>query len=152
MPITGENRVLTYLGLKKVNENPSTGIKALISLAKMEGPIQVNNLVFVIAPRVNAAGRMDDARKAVQLFITENEHDALELAGQLHSDNDDRREVDLSITEQAVAMIDNSETLKNRKTTVLHDAGWHKGVVGIVASRLIDKYYRPTVVLTDSGE
>lgn len=152
VPITGENRVLTYLGLKKVNENPSTGIKALISLAKMEGPIQVNNLVFVIAPRVNAAGRMDDARKAVQLFITENEHDALELAGQLHSDNDDRREVDLSITEQAVAMIDNSETLKNRKTTVLHDAGWHKGVVGIVASRLIDKYYRPTVVLTDSGE
>ena len=152
VPITGENRILTYFGLKQVNSNPSTGIRALIKLAKMEGEIHVNNLVFVIAPRVNAAGRMDDARKAVQLFISENENEALQLAEQLHSDNDERREVDLSITEQAIAMIDNDDFLKNRKSTVLHDSGWHKGVVGIVASRLIEKYYRPTVVLTDSGE
>jgi single-stranded-DNA-specific exonuclease len=118
----------------------------------MEGQIHVNNLVFVIAPRVNAAGRMDDARKAVQLFIAEDENSAMDLAEQLHSDNTDRREVDLTITEQAFAMIDNSELLQGKKSTVLHNASWHKGVVGIVASRLIEKYYRPTIILTDSGD
>lgn len=152
VPMVGENRVITYFGLQKVNKSPSTGIKALMKLAKMEGQIHVNNLVFVIAPRVNAAGRMDDARKAVQLFIAENESEALNLAGQLHSDNTDRREVDQSITEQAFAMIENNELWRDRKSTVLYDSGWHKGVVGIVASRLIEKYYRPTIVLTDSGD
>ncbi|MCU0403974.1 MAG: single-stranded-DNA-specific exonuclease RecJ, partial [Chitinophagaceae bacterium] len=152
VPIIGENRILTYYGLKKVNDSPSTGVKALIKLSNMEGLIHVNNLVFVIAPRVNAAGRMDDARKAVELFISENDEKAFQFAEELHSDNDERREVDLSITEQAIAMIDNNEDLRIRKSTVLHDATWHKGVVGIVASRLIEKYYRPTVVLTDSGE
>jgi len=152
VPMRGENRILTYFGLQKVNNRPSTGIRALIELAKMQGEIHVNNLVFVIAPRVNAAGRMDDARKAVQLFISDDYNEAANLAEQLHSDNTDRREVDLTITEQAFAMIENSEAHRNRKSTVLHDAGWHKGVVGIVASRLIEKYYRPTIVLTDSGD
>ncbi len=152
VPITGENRILTFFGLQKVNTNPSTGVKALMKLAEMEGQIHVNNLVFVIAPRVNAAGRMDDARKAVQLFIAEDEDEAMGLAEQLHSDNTDRREVDLTITEQAFAMIDNNELLRSRKSTVLHNSGWHKGVVGIVASRLIEKYYRPTIILTDSGD
>jgi single-stranded-DNA-specific exonuclease len=152
VPMNGENRILTFFGLQKVNQNPSTGIKALMKLAKMEGQIHVNNLVFVIAPRVNAAGRMDDARKAVQLFIAEDENSAMDLAEQLHSDNTDRREVDLTITEQAFAMIDNSELLQGKKSTVLHNASWHKGVVGIVASRLIEKYYRPTIILTDSGD
>lgn len=152
VPIRDENRILTFFGLQKVNQRPSTGIRALIELAKMQGEIHVNNLVFVIAPRVNAAGRMDDARKAVQLFIAEDYNEAANLAEQLHSDNTDRREVDLTITEQAFAMIENDEAHRNRKSTVLHDAGWHKGVVGIVASRLIEKYYRPTIVLTDSGD
>ncbi len=152
VPMRGENRILTYYGLQKVNQRPSTGIRALIELAKMQGEIHVNNLVFVIAPRVNAAGRMDDARKAVQLFISDDYQEAINLAEQLHSDNTDRREVDLSITEQAFAMIENNAFHRNRKSTVLHDAGWHKGVVGIVASRLIEKYYRPTIVLTDSGD
>ncbi len=132
VPIRDENRILAFFGLKKVNQRPSTGIRALIELAKMQGEIHVNNLVFVIAPRVNAAGRMDDARKAVQLFIAEDYNEAANLAEQLHSDNTDRREVDLSITEQAFAMIENNEAHRNRKSTVLHDAGWHKGVVGIV--------------------
>jgi single-stranded-DNA-specific exonuclease len=152
VPISGENRLLAYFGLKKVNSNPSTGIKALMELAKMEGEVHVNNLVFVIAPRVNAAGRMDDAKKAVQLFVSENIEEAKDLAEQLHSDNTDRREVDLTITEQAFAMIENDSAMLLRKSTVLHDASWHKGVVGIVASRLIEKYYRPTIILTDSGE
>jgi single-stranded-DNA-specific exonuclease len=152
VPMVGENRILTYFGLKKVNDNPSTGIKALIELSKMEGEIHVTNLVFVIAPRVNAAGRMDDARKAVQLFIAKNENEAKDLAQQLHSDNTDRREVDQTITEQAFGMIENNEAMILRKSTVLHNAGWHKGVVGIVASRLIEKFYKPTIILTDSGD
>jgi single-stranded-DNA-specific exonuclease len=152
VPITNENRVLTYFGLKKVNHDPSIGVKALLKLAKADREIHVNNLVFVIAPRVNAAGRMDDAKKAVELFIAKNEGEAMLLAEELHSDNTDRREIDLSITEQAVAMLENNLNLQNKKSTVLHNAAWHKGVVGIVASRLIEKFYRPTIVLTDSGD
>jgi single-stranded-DNA-specific exonuclease len=152
VPITNENRVLTFFGLKKVNRDPSLGVKTLLKLAKADGIIHVNNLVFVIAPRVNAAGRMDDAKKAVELFIAKDEGEAMLLAEELHSDNTDRREIDLSITEQAVAMLENNLNLQNKKSTVLHNAGWHKGVVGIVASRLIEKYYRPTIVLTDSGD
>ncbi len=106
----------------------------------------------MIAPRVNAAGRMDDARKAVQMFISETYEEALSFAEMLHSDNTDRKEADSNITEEALAIIDNDEILINRKTTVVFQPHWHKGVVGIVASRLIEKYYRPTIVLTKSGE
>ena len=150
--MTGENRVLTFFGLKQVNENPSTGIKALMHLAELKDKVHVNNLVFVIAPRVNAAGRMDDARKAVELFIEDDFDKALALAEQLHSDNTDRREADSTITEEALALLENDTHNPHRKTTVLYQGHWHKGVVGIVASRLIDKYYRPTIVLTNSGE
>jgi single-stranded-DNA-specific exonuclease len=149
--ITGENRVMAYFGVKQVNENPSVGIKALMKLAKVEKEMHINNLVFIIAPRINAAGRMDDAKKAVQLFIEKDEIRAMELAEILHSDNTDRREADASITEEALAMIESDEKLKNQKSTVVYQPHWHKGVVGIVASRLIDTYYRPTVVLTKSG-
>lgn len=150
--MTGENRVLTFFGLQQVNENPSTGIKALMHLAELKDKVHVNNLVFVIAPRVNAAGRMDDARKAVELFIEEEFDKALALAKQLHSDNTDRREADSTITEEAISLLENDEHNNHRKTTVLYQGHWHKGVVGIVASRLIEKYYRPTIVLTNSGE
>jgi single-stranded-DNA-specific exonuclease len=150
--MTGENRVFTFFGLKLVNENPSTGIKALMHLAELKDKVHVNNLVFVIAPRVNAAGRMDDARKAVELFIEEDFDKALALAQQLHSDNTDRREADSTITEEAMALLENDAHNPHRKTTVLYQGHWHKGVVGIVASRLIDKFYRPTIVLTNSGE
>lgn len=153
VPITGENRILAYYGVKKVNENPSPGIKALIELSGLQKSIiQINNLVFAIAPRINAAGRMDDASKAVQLFIEKDYEKAIEYAGMLHSDNDDRKETDTSITEQALQLIENDDTLIRRKTTVVYQPHWHKGVVGIVASRLIEKYYRPTVVLTQSGD
>ncbi|PWU02788.1 MAG: single-stranded-DNA-specific exonuclease RecJ [Bacteroidetes bacterium] len=153
VPITGENRVLTYYGIKAVNENPSPGVKALIQLGGLKKKlISVNNLVFVIAPRVNAAGRMDDARKAVQLFIEEDFEKALEYAGMLHNDNDDRKEADNTITNEALSLIESDQILVQRKSTVVFKDHWHKGVVGIVASRLIEKYYRPTVVLTRSGE
>jgi single-stranded-DNA-specific exonuclease len=152
VPMTGENRILAYYGLKKVNENPSTGIKALMQLAGIQKEMTITNLVFIIAPRVNAAGRMDDAKKAVQLFIEKDETKAKEFAEILHSDNTDRKEADSSITEEALAIIENDASLIARKTTVVYQEHWHKGVVGIVASRLIEKYYRPTIVLTKSGD
>lgn len=152
VPITGENRTLTYFGLKQVNENPCAGIKALMELSTVKPPLNVNNLVFMIAPRVNAAGRMDDARKAVQLFVEQDEKKAFEYAEMLHQDNADRKEADLNITSEALAMIEGDDVMIKRKTTVVYKDTWHKGVVGIVASRLISNYYRPTIVLTKSGD
>jgi single-stranded-DNA-specific exonuclease len=152
VPMTGENRILTYHGLKKVNKSPNNGIRALIHLSTLKKELQINNLVFMIAPRVNAAGRMDDARKAVLMFVAGTYEAALKYAEQLHADNTERKEADSTITEEALAIIEKDEILINRKSTVVYQSHWHKGVVGIVASRLIEKYYRPTIVLTQSGE
>ncbi len=152
VPITGENRILAYYGVKKVNENPCAGFKALMQLSNVTHQMHITNLVFVIAPRINAAGRMDDAKKAVQLFIEKDITKALEYAEMLHLDNTDRREADSTITDEALAMIEADEAMRSRKSTVVFQPHWHKGVVGIVASRLIETYYRPTVVLTQSGE
>jgi single-stranded-DNA-specific exonuclease len=152
VPMTGENRVMAYYGLKMVNESPCSGIKALMNLAKVEKQMYITNLVFIIAPRVNAAGRMDDARKAVQLFIEKDCDKAEALAKMLHDDNLERRIADSSITEEALALIEGDEVMVNRNSTVVYQEHWHKGVVGIVASRLIETYYRPTIVLTRSGE
>lgn len=152
VPIIGENRVLTFHGLKKANENPNLGIKALSTLSAIKLPMHIHNLVFMIAPRVNAAGRMDDARKAVQMFIAETENEALHFAEMLHSDNTDRKEADSSITQEALEIISNNSEWTKRKSTVVFQSHWHKGVVGIVASRIIETYYRPTVVLTQSGD
>jgi single-stranded-DNA-specific exonuclease len=152
VPMTGENRILAYHGLKKVNENPNHGIRALMELSGVTRDLRIQNLVFMIAPRINAAGRMDDARKAVQMFIAPRFEEALEYARLLHADNTDRKEADLNITGEALAMIEKQAAGALRKTTVVFQAHWHKGVVGIVASRLIEKYYRPTVVLTRSGD
>ena len=152
VPITGENRILAYFGLKKANENPNPGIGALIELSGLQKQLHITNLVFMIAPRVNAAGRMDDARKAVHMFISESKEEAKRYAEMLHSDNTDRKEADKTITEQALALIMEDADTPSRKSTVVFQSHWHKGVVGIVASRLIDHYYRPTIVLTQSGE
>ncbi|TWI90796.1 single-stranded-DNA-specific exonuclease RecJ [Chitinophaga japonensis] len=153
VPMTGENRTLAFHGLEKVNADPLPGIQALIQLSGLKEKLTISNLVFVIAPRVNAAGRMDDARKAVNLFVENDLDKALEIAAVLHADNFDRKEIDSNITKEAVALIQNDATLATRKSTVLFKADWHKGVVGIVASRLIDKYfYRPTIILTQSND
>lgn len=152
VPVIGENRTLAFHGLKKANENPNNGIKALSYLSGLGKQLLINNLVFMIAPRVNAAGRMDDARKAVEMFIAESYEEALHFAEMLHSDNTDRKEADSSITEQALAMINENKEWIGHKSTVVFQPHWHKGVVGIVASRLIEHHYRPTVVLTRSGE
>jgi single-stranded-DNA-specific exonuclease len=152
VPLTGENRVMAFFGLKKVNQDPNKGIKALIRLSNLTKEIQINNLVFMIAPRVNAAGRMDDARKAVQMFVSETEEEAFHYAEMLHSDNTERKEADSHITEEALALIINNPDWVNSKSTLVFQPHWHKGVVGIVASRLIEHYHRPTIVLTRSGE
>ncbi|MEO7308031.1 MAG: single-stranded-DNA-specific exonuclease RecJ [Ferruginibacter sp.] len=151
VPMTGENRILAYYGLEKINSVPNAGIKALIFLGGLQKKLSINNVVFVIAPRVNAAGRMDDAKKAVQLFIEDDYNKALEFAEMLHSDNTDRKEADSSITAEALEMISADLSLHNKKTTVVFRDHWHKGVVGIVASRLIETWYRPTIVLTESS-
>lgn len=152
VPVTGENRIIAYYGLKKVNENPNNGIRALIELNGLKTALKMINLVFMIAPRVNAAGRMDDARKVVHLFIEDDPVRAQSYASQLHADNSDRKEADSSMTEEALAILEKDSANSWRKSTVLYQPHWHKGVVGIVASRLIERYYRPTVVLTRSGE
>lgn len=152
VPMTGENRILAYHGLIKANQNPNNGIKALAKLSGLVQELHITNLVFMIAPRVNAAGRMDDASKAVEMFIAETEEEAMSYAEMLHSDNTDRKEADKTITEEALAQITDKEEWKSRKSTVVFQPHWHKGVVGIVASRLIETWYRPTIVLTQSGE
>lgn len=152
VPMTGENRILAYWGLQKVNKKPSVGIKAIREVAGIAGNMTITQVVFVIAPRVNAAGRMDDARKAVELFIEEDEERAKELANLLHNDNRQRKETDASITQEALEMILTNPSLQTSSSTVVFKDTWHKGVVGIVASRLIESHYRPTVVLTRSGD
>lgn len=152
VPVTGENRVLAFFGLKKLNSYPNPGIRALIELSGLKKEFSLNNVVFALAPRVNAAGRMDEATKAVELFIEEDFERAKQYAAALHQDNSDRKEADSTITDEALAIIENNETLIRAKTTVVFQPHWHKGVVGIVASRLIETFFRPTVVLTQNGE
>ena len=152
VPLTGENRILAFYGLKKANENPNNGIRALWEIGGLKKDLKIENLVFMIAPRVNAAGRMDDARKAVQLFVAETLEEAKEFATMLHEDNSDRREADASITEEALKLIADNASWISNKSTVLYQSHWHKGVVGIVASRVIESYFRPTIILTQSGE
>ena len=148
--LDGENRVLGFYGIKKANEQPSLSLKTLLEASDFKRTLQMSDLVFVIGPRVNAAGRMDDAKKAVELFIETDEEKVKEIAAALQADNLDRKEVDKTITEQAIQLLQQPHQ-QYKKSTVLFQTNWHKGVVGIVASRLIDHYYRPTIVLTESN-
>ena len=152
VPVVDENRTLSFFGLQKINDNPCNGLKAILEQSKQSLPIKMSSLVFTVSPRINAAGRMDDAKKAVQLFIEKDLTNARAIASLLQQDNLDRREADSTITEEALAQIENDPNHSIKKSSVVFQAHWHKGVVGIVASRLIEKYYKPTIVLTQSGE
>ncbi len=152
VPITGENRVLTHFGLKKLNQSPRSGLQALINFNKSNREITTSGIVFGIGPRINAAGRMDHAGAAVKLLLAPNSEEARELADQVDTKNDARRNFDTAITEEAFEMIASNEEFLNAKSTVLYKEDWHKGVIGIVASRCVDKYYRPTVILTESND
>lgn len=150
--MSGENRILAYRGLQKVNKNPNIGIRALANLSGLKKQLQIQSLVFMIAPRVNAAGRMDDARKAVELFTAADEAAARQYAEALHADNDERKLADRSITREALQQIESNPQWKQNVSTLVYQPDWHKGVVGIVASRLIETHHRPTIVLTRTGD
>lgn len=151
VPITGENRVLAYRGLNKVNTNPLPGLSRLIEISGKQGKLDITGVVFILAPRINAAGRMDDARHAVKLLIADGDDFDTELqAEQLNKLNADRKDLDKNITLSALDMIARDPVLLGRKSTVVYHPEWHKGVIGIVASRLTETYYRPTIVLTES--
>lgn len=151
VPMTGENRVLAFYGLKRANESPCLALQTLKELAAVKKPFTISDLVFIIAPRINAAGRMDDARKAIEFFIETDEQKSKDLAMLLQIDNADRKELDKNITDEALSILQAEEKDPRRHATVLYMPHWHKGVVGIVASRLIEHYYRPTIVLTESN-
>ncbi|HWD90505.1 MAG TPA: single-stranded-DNA-specific exonuclease RecJ [Mucilaginibacter sp.] len=149
--ITGENRVLAYFGLQKLNSDPCVGIKALMGIAGRTGEYTISNVVFLLGPRINAAGRIDDARHAVDLLISCHEDEANEKSALINMHNTERKGHDMTITDEALSMIDGDEVMLSRKSTVVFSENWHKGVIGIVASRLTEKYYRPTIVLTRSN-
>ncbi len=151
VPITGENRILAKFGCDKINTNPRAGIKALMSELKLSRNLDVTDLVFIIGPRINAAGRIAHGSEAVTLLI-ENDYDkAIEKTKKVQENNTNRKTLDKDITEEALAMVDNDVVLIGKKTTVLYQEHWHKGVIGIVASRLIEKYHRPTIILASSN-
>ncbi len=152
VPITGENRTLAHFGLQKLNQNPRPGLKALKEIAAIKNELDISGIVFTLGPRINAAGRVAHARGAVELLISSTETEANALAEKINIKNDLRREFDLNITEEAIAMIEGNEALLSAKSTVLFKETWHKGVIGIVAARCVEKYYRPTVILTESND
>ena len=152
VPINGENRILAFYGLKKLNENPRPGLKALRDIAGIRNELDISGVVFTLGPRINAAGRVAHAHGAIDLLISKTEEEANAFAEKVNLKNDLRREFDASITEEALAMISSDERKQKAKTTVLFKNTWHKGVIGIVAARCVERYYRPTVILTESNE
>ena len=150
VPIIGENRALAYFGLQVINSNPRPGMKAIIAEVKKD-ILTITDVVFIIAPRINAAGRMKHGNHAVTLLTETDYNLAVEYAVDIDQYNTDRKETDKRITEEALIQIEENNE-QDRFTTVVHDKNWHKGVIGIVASRLIESYYRPTLVFTESGD
>ena len=149
VPIIDENRILVNEGLNQINLGPRPGIEALIELSKLKpGQLTSGQIVFTIAPRINAVGRLGDAERAVNLLIANNKKDALELAEVLETENYERRKIDVDTFEAAKEIVETQFDLDDELAIVLHDENWHPGVIGIVASRLVEKYYRPSVLLT----
>lgn len=152
VPITGENRILAYYGLRALNQSPFAGIDAIMEVASMEkNNANISDLVYRIGPRINACGRMKSGREAVQLLLTNDQSYAKELAASVDHHNTERRDCDIETTKEALQLLEEEVGYADRYTTVVYAPHWHKGVVGIVASRLTENYYRPTIVLT-AGE
>ncbi|MDA3823999.1 MAG: single-stranded-DNA-specific exonuclease RecJ [Bacteroidales bacterium] len=152
VPINGENRVLAHFGLQKLSKSPRIGLQAIKNIASFdEKNITIEEIVFKIGPRLNAAGRMESGRTAVELLVSDDSEQALSFSKNIDTINIERRDVDTSITRQAVEMIVSNKELQGKKYTILYNPDWHKGVIGIVASRLMEHFYRPTIVLTKSN-
>jgi single-stranded-DNA-specific exonuclease len=162
--ITGENRILAYFGLKKLNSDPRPGLEAILNFSNIQKKngngsanvfnkeLTITDLVFLVGPRINAAGRIESGRNSVNLLVCEKFDEAMKIAEQINVNNTERKNLDTQVTQHALDIIRNSPELLNAKSTVLYNPDWHKGVIGIVASRLTENYYRPTIVLTRSGD
>ena len=152
VPITGENRILTFYGLKQINSNPSTGVKAIIEVSGLKDKeINISDIVFKIGPRINASGRMKLASEAVELLVARDYSFAFERSSTINIYNNDRKDLDKNITDEALSLIQSDEIYSQRKSIVVYKPDWHKGVIGIVASRLSEEHYKPTIVLTESN-
>ena len=152
VPITGENRILAHYGIKQINQAPFAGISAVVDVAGIEAKkLTINELVYKLGPRINACGRMKSGRAAVELLLTDDATFARQQAEEVNQQNEERRDCDTETTREALAMLEEDATFAQRRSTVVYAPHWHKGVVGIVASRLIETHYRPTIVLT-AGE
>ncbi|MGV8136209.1 MAG: single-stranded-DNA-specific exonuclease RecJ [Mangrovibacterium sp.] len=152
VPVMGENRVLAHYGLKKLNSNPSLGLKTIIKFSGLDGQhITISDIVFKIGPRLNASGRIEHGKKSVEILVVHDEEEAARLGDEINSYNEIRKTLDRDITQEALDMIAHDPIQEERNATVLYNRDWHKGVVGIVASRLTEHYYRPTVILTESN-
>ena len=150
--MVGENRVLSHFGLKQLNESPREGLLAMINLSNLEpGHVTIDDIVFKIGPRINAAGRMESGRLAVELLTATNDRVALRIGAKINENNNERKSIDREITQEALEMVENGSCLASRNATVVYNPSWNKGVVGIVASRLVEAYYKPTIVLTKSN-
>ena len=150
--MTGENRILAHYGLKRLNENPRCGLLAMINLSKLDpGHITIDDIVFKIGPRINAAGRMESGRLAVELLTATDDKTANRIGEEINENNNERKSIDREITQQALEMVANGTALETENVTIVYNPTWNKGVVGIVASRLVEAYYKPTVVLTKSN-
>ena len=152
VPITGENRVMAYYGLKKLNTSPGIGLQTIINLAGLENTeITISDIVFKIGPRLNASGRIEHGAKSVQILVSEDVEKSDIIGEEIDSFNEIRKTLDRDITQEAIDMIDNNEELKSMNSAVLYNRDWHKGVVGIVASRVTEQFYRPSIILTESN-
>lgn len=150
--ITGENRTLAFFGLERLNESPRKGLQSVIKLSGLENhKITIDDVVFKIGPRINAAGRMEQGRTAVDLLVSRNDEDAKAIGAAINIHNNDRKNIDREITLEAIEMVKTTPHYLDKKSTIVYNPKWHKGVVGIVASRLVEAYYRPTIVLTQSN-
>ena len=150
--MVGENRVLAHFGLRRLNENPRKGLLAMINLAKLDpGHLTIDDIVFKIGPRINAAGRMESGRLAVELLTATDDKTALEIGNKINDNTNERKNIDREITQEAIDMVQDGRALVSDNVTIVYNPTWNKGVVGIVASRLVEAYYKPTVVLTKSN-
>ena len=151
--MTGENRVLAHFGLRQLKENPRTGLQAIATLSKLEpGHLSIDDIVFKIGPRINAAGRMESGRLAVELLTSSDEHSAAVVGEKINDNNNERKSIDREITQEALEMVQSGAALSSSAATIVYNPNWNKGVVGIVASRLVEAFYKPTIVLTKSND
>ncbi len=154
VPLTGENRVLTFYGIRRLNNNPCVGLKSIIKMCGLDKrDINISDIIFKIGPRINASGRMQSGQQSVELLLTKDPREALEISKKIEQFNQDRKELDRQITDEANAIIENhKEEIGSKKPIVLYNHDWHMGIIGIVASRLAELYFRPSVVLTYGGD